>query len=399
VSPWKTSDATPPANRRCPVRRFELQAPFGKSFGSAPIIMHPAIARHHSFYIGTYTRTTSLGIYGARIDSSSGALSSASPVAALANPTWLTLHPSRQLFYANQELKSADGKPVGAVAAFSAAPPGDTCAPLNVEATDATLCHTAVDHSGKVLIAVSYSGGQVSTFPLAPDGRIGARRSFVTHQGPLGPQTNRQDKPHPHSVTISPDNRLACVTDLGLDRVFCYDLNAATATIAPAAAPFLPLPPGTGPRHAKFSADGRFLYVIGELANTVTVFSYDAGVGAFQTVQSLPTLPADFAGESTAAEIRIHPNGRFLYGSNRGHDSLVVYAIAPSTGRLTWVETVNCGGVQPRNFDLTPDGAWLVCAHQGSDSIVSFRVDSTSGRLALLSGKITVAQPVCILFA
>ena len=361
--------------------------------------MHPAIPPHHSFYIGTYTRTTSLGIYGARIDSSSGALSPASHLAALANPTWLTLHPGRQFFYANQELKSADGKPVGLVAAFAAAPLGGNHTPLNVEPTDATLCHTAVDHTGRVLIAVSYSGGQVSTFPLEPDGRLRPRRSFVTHQGPLGPQTNRQDKPHPHSVTISPNNRLACVTDLGLDRVYCYDLNAATATITPAAAPFLPLPPGTGPRHAKFSSDGRFLYVIGELANTVTVLAYDAVAGSFQIVQSLPTLPADFAAESTAAEIRIHPNGRFLYGSNRGHDSLVVYAIAPSTGLLTWVETVNCGGVQPRNFELTPDGAWLVCAHQGSDSLVSFRVDSTSGRLALLPGKITVSQPVCILFA
>ena len=361
--------------------------------------MHPTIPPYYRFYIGTYTRTTSLGIYGAQIDSSSGALSPASHIAALANPTWLTLHPGRQLFYANQELKSADGKPVGAVAAFSAAPLGDAPAPLNVESTAATLCHTAVDHTGNVLIAVSYSGGQVSTFPLGPDGRLSPRRSFVTHHGPLGPQTNRQDKPHPHSVTISPDNRLACVTDLGLDRVYCYDLHVATATITPAAVPFLTLPPGTGPRHAKFSADGRFFYVIGELANTVTVFAHDAGAGAFQTVQSQPTLPADFAGESTAAEIRLHPNGRFLYGSNRGHDSLVVFAIAPSTGLLNWVETVNCGGVQPRNFELTPDGAWLVCAHQGSDSLVSFRVDSSSGRLTLLPGKITVSQPVCILFA
>ncbi len=368
-------------------------------FGSDPLIMRPEIPPYLRFYIGTYTRTTSLGIYVARIDSSSGALFPASHVAALANPTWLTLHPHRHLLYANQELMSADGKHVGAVSAFSVAPHGGPLVPLNAEPTDATLCHTAVDRTGKVLIAVSYSGGQVSTFPLSSDGGLGPRRSFITHQGPLGPQTNRQDKPHPHSVTISPDNRLACIADLGLDRVYCYDLNATTATITPAAVPFLALPPGTGPRHTKFSADGRFLYVIGELANTVTVFAHDAGAGAFQAVQTLPSLPSEYAGVNTAAEIRLHPNGRFLYGSNRGHDSLAVYEIAPASGMLSWVETVACGGVQPRNFELTPDGAWLVCAHQGSDSVVSFRVDSATGRLTPVPGKITIPQPVCVLFA
>lgn len=352
-----------------------------------------------NFYIGTYTRATSLGIYVAQLDSSSGALSPASHVAALSNPTWLTLHPGRHLLYANQELKSSDGKPAGAVAAFSACGQGGPVSPLNAEPADAPLSHTAVDHTGKVLIAVSYSGGQVSTFPLSPDGRIGPRRSFVTHQGPLGPRADRQDKPHPHSVTISPDNRFAWVADLGLDRVYGYVLNAAAATITPAAGPYLSLTPGTGPRHTKFSTDGRFFYVIGELANTVTVCAYDAAAGVLQAIQNLPTLPAHFVGQSTAAEIRIHPNGRFLYGSNRGHDSIAVYAIAPATGLLTWVETVACGGVQPRNFELTPDGAWLVCAHQGSNSVGSFRVDSATGRLALLPEKITVSQPVCILFA
>lgn len=354
---------------------------------------------HHDFYIGTYTRATSLGIYAARLDATQGTLSPAGLVASLANPTWLTLHPDGHRLYANEERKSAEGNSAGAVAAFSVNSTDRSLAALNVELTAGTLSHTAIDHTGRVLIAVSYAGGQVSSFPLSPDGRLGPRRSFLTHTGPLGPHPSRQDKPHPHSVTISPDNRFAFVADLGLDRVYGYALDLGTAALTPAPTPFVSLPPGTGPRHTKFSADGRYFYIVGELANTVTACAYDSAAGVLRPFQTCSTLPADFTSESTAAEIRIHPDGRFLYSSNRGHDSLAVFKISPDTGTLTPVEIVACGGAQPRNFALTPDGAWLVCAHQGSDSIVSFQVDPAGGRLTLTPGRIAVSQPVCILIA
>jgi 6-phosphogluconolactonase len=354
---------------------------------------------HFDFYLGTYTRATSRGIYSSRLNATDGSLSPAVWRASLVNPTWLTLHPDGRTLYANHEHKLPDGRAIGAVSSFSINPGDPSLSALNFETTAGTLCHTAVDQTGRVLVAVSYGGSQISSFPLFPDGRLGARRSLVVHSGPLGPHAARQKQPHPHSVTISPDNRFAFVADLGLDRVCAHALDLTDADLTPAPVPFVSLPPGTGPRHTKFSADGRHFYVIGELANTVTACSYASATGALSPFQTISTLPPDFLGESTAAEIRLHPGGGFLYASNRGHDSLAVFNISPDTGALTLVEIVACGGVQPRNFALTPDGAWLVCAHQGSDSVVSFQVDPTSGRLARVPGKITLSQPVCVLFA
>ncbi len=352
----------------------------------------------HDVFIGSYTRTTSLGIYACRLAAGDGALTPPVHVAALANPTWLTLHPEGRVLYANTELKRPDGTGAGAMSAYAIDPAKLQLTLLNTEPTADTLSHHAVDSTGRVLVAASYGGGQVSSFPLLPDGRLGPRRSFITHHGPLGPNPKRQDRPHPHSITLSPDNRFAFVADLGLDRVDCYALDLAAATLTPAAAPLTALPPGTGPRHAKFSRDGRHFYIIGELNNTVTVCAYHAATGGLDPRQTIPTLPGNYSGESIAAEIRLHPNGRFLYGSNRGHDSLAVFEINPDSGTLSLVEIVPCGGIHPRNFALTPDGAWLVCAHQGTDSLVSFRVDPSSGRLSAGPGKIAVAQPVCVLF-
>ena len=221
----------------------------------------------------------------------------------------------------------------------------------------------------------------------------------MQHTGPLGPNAKRQDKPHAHSATFSPDNRFVHVCDLGQDRVYHYAVEATSGSLQPAATPFTSLTPGTGPRHAKFSADGQYFYVIDELDGTVTACRYENATGTLTPFQRVPTLPPDYTGDTnTTAELRVHPNGRFLYGSNRGHDSLAVYAITPSTGALTLVEIVPCGGKTPRNFALSPDGAWLVCAHQGSDTVSTFRVDPGTGKLTLLPGTSVVAQSVCVLF-
>jgi 6-phosphogluconolactonase len=364
------------------------------------LLMSAVTPSLHHLYLGTYTRTTSRGIYSAQLDAKTGVLSTPILAAELTNPSWLTLHPSGRVLYAIEETKLPDGKAGGAVRAYAIDPVTRALTLLNREITADSLCHAAVDATGRILVAVSYGGGQVSAFPLLADGRLGPRQSFLQHTGPLGPNAKRQDKPHAHSATFSPDQRFVHVCDLGQDRVYHYAVEATRGTLEPAATPFTPFTPGTGPRHAKFSADGQYFYVIDELDGTVTASRYASATGTLTPFQRIATLPPDYAGETnTTAEIRLHPNGRFLYGSNRGHDSLAVYAITPTTGALTLVEIVPCGGKTPRNFALSPDGAWLVCAHQGSDTVTTFRVDPATGKLTLLPGTRAVAQSVCVLFA
>ena len=365
-------------------------------FFLCPLIM-PAAS--FDFYVGTYTRSTSRGIYAVRLDAASGALSAPALVAELKNPSWLTFHPGGCVLYAIEETTPAPGVAGGAVRAYAVDPATRHLTLLNTEATAASLCHAAVDSAGHALVATSYGGGQVSSFPLLPDGRLGPRRSFIQHAGPLGPNPKRQDKSHAHSATVSPDDRFVFVADLGEDRIYASTLDPVTAALAPAAVPFTAFTPGTGPRHAKFSPDGRHFYVIDELDSTITASAYEADRGTLAPFQRIATLPADFKGDNLCAEIRLRPDGRFAYASNRGHDSIAVFAVAPDTGALTLVEIVACGGPHPRNFALSPDGAWLVCAHMGGDSLCSFRVDPVTGRLTRLPGGISIPMPVCVSFA
>lgn len=360
-------------------------------------------AAQHDFFVGTYTRTTSRGIYAVKLDATTGALSAPSLAAETANPTFLALHPGGKFLYALDEAPApAPGAPVGGVIrAYALDPATALLTALNREPTGGgSVTHLAVDATGRSLVTVSYSAGQVTSFPLLADGRLGPRRSFIQHTGPLGPNRSRQDKPHAHSVTLSPDNRFAWVADLALDRVFSYRLDAATATLAPNDPTSVATPPGAGPRHTKFSADGRFFYVLNEIDGTVTVCAYDAAPGSARPIQHISTLPAGFkvTDPDRAAEIRLHPDGRFLYASNRGHDSIAVFAINPTDGLLTNVEFAPCGGKAPRNFALSTDGTWLVCAHQDSDSLCSFAVDPDTGRLTRVAGSISVPMPVCVLF-
>lgn len=363
------------------------------------LLMSAVTPSLHHLYLGTYTRTTSRGIYAAQLDAKTGALSTPLLAAELTNPSWLTLHPGGRVLYAIEETKLPDGKAGGAIRAYSINPSTRALTLLNREITADSLCHAAVDATGRILVAVSYGGGQVSSFPLLADGRLGPRQSFIQHTGPLGPNAKRQDKPHAHSATFSADNRFVHICDLGQDRVYHYAVDATHGSLQPATTPFTSFAAGTGPRHAKFSADGQYFYVIDELDGTVTASRYETAKGTLTPFQRIPTLPPDYTGDTnTTAELRVHPNGGFLYGSNRGHDSLAVYAITPTTGALTLVEIVPCGGKTPRNFALSPDGAWLVCAHQGSDTVSTFRVDPVTGKLTLLPGTSAVAQSVCVLF-
>ncbi len=356
----------------------------------------------HLLFIGTYARSAGQGICALQLDGRTGALGSPQVAAEAVTPSFLALHPNGRVLYAVRELGTLNGKPAGAVSAYALEAGTGRLSLLNQQPSGTiSLTHLAVDATGRSLIAVSYGAGQVVAFPVEADGRLGARTAFIQHQGPLGPNPTRQDQSHAHSVTISPDNRFALVADLGLDRVFSYRLDAARALLTPNDPPFITITPGAGPRHSKFSVDGRYFYVLDEIDGSVTACAYDAARGVGTPFQHISTLPAGFVVQDAdrAAEIRVHPNGRFLYASNRGHDSLAVFAIAADTGRLTLVEIAPAGGKAPRNFALSPDGEWLVCAHQDSSTLAVFHVDGASGRLTRTGGTVSVPSPVCVLFA
>ena len=355
-------------------------------------------------FIGTYTskEVASQGIYAVRLDPATGALSEPVVAAETPNPTFLTWRPDGRVLYALGEGPGPDGRSDGGVAAFAFDAASGKIALLNSRGTGGGGSTTmlATDATARMLVTVSYGAGYVASFPLAADGRLGERATLLIHTGPLGPNQIRQDKPHPHSVTISPDNRFALVADLGLDRVLVYRLDPATGTLTPHDPAFIATPPGTGPRHTKFSRDGRFFYILNEIDGSISACAYDAARGAGTPIQHISTLPAGFkvTDPDRAAEIRLHPNGRFVYASNRGHESIAVFAIQ-ADGTLQLVEITPCGGQHPRNFALSPDGNWLVCANQNSNNLVVFKVDAATGRLTATGHTATVPQPVCVLFA
>lgn len=358
-----------------------------------------AQAGDHVDLLGTYTGEGSRGIYVVRLDGATGALSAPELAIELSNPEFLAAHPERPIIYALTQVTAADGRSHGAVAALAWDASTLRLTRLNAESSGlAPLTHLAVDSTGRMIVAASYNGGYVVSYPIRPDGLVGAPASVREQKGPLGPNQARQDASHPHSVTLSPDNRFAFVANLGLDRVFSYRLSLDEGRLAPGDPAFAVLTPGTGPRHTKFSPDGRTFYVLDELDSTVTACRYEAASGRIEPFQRISALPDSFAGQSTASEVRVHPNGRFVYTANRGHDSLAVFARDPGTGALTRIEIVPSGGKTPRNFALTPDGAWLLCAHQTSGNLTVFRVDSETGRLAAVPQHAEVPKAVCVLF-
>ncbi len=364
-------------------------------FGSAP-------AREYTAFLGTYTGSgpaDSRGIYVVRLNGDTGALSTPELVAELTSPEFIALHPDGRALYALTQVRTPEGRNTGAVAAFSLDPATARLTPLNTEGSGrGQFCHIAVDATGRMVMAASYGDPYVASFPIGADGRVGKVASVITHEGPLGPRRDRQEKPHAHSVTLSPDNRLVFAADLGVDRVFAYALNPSDGTLTPHETPFVTVPPGAGPRHTKFSPDGRHFYVLNELDGTVTACRYDRVRGVAEPFQSVSALPNGYTGQASASEIRVHPNGRFVYTGNRVHNSIAVFARDSDTGALRLVELTPSGGDHPRNFALTPDGEWLLCANQNTDNLVVFKVDATTGRLTATGRTAKVAKAVCVLF-
>lgn len=343
-------------------------------------------------FIGTYTRSTSRGIYTVRFDPEKGTFRAPALAAEVKDPTFVTLSADRRHLYSVSATTAS-------IHAFAADPATGELTALNQQPTgSAGPCDLRLDATGRLLLTANYGGGSVTAFPVTADGQLGERCAFFQFEG-KGPYPQRQDGPHAHGITYSPDNRFVLVPDLGTDRVMIYAIEPAAGRVTPHTPAFAALAPGSGPRHATFSPDGRHVYVINELANTVTVFAYDAAAGALSELQTLPTLPAGFKDANTTAEIAVHPRGHTVYASNRGHDSLALYTRDAATGRLTFRAHVPTRGKAPRHFTLTPDAQWLIAANQDSDSLTVFRVDAQTGDLTPHGEPFALTRPVCVLFA
>jgi len=362
--------------------------------------VEPALAAPKTLmvYVGTYTGegSASKGIYPLRLDVATGALTPAGAPAESASPSFLALHPSGRYLYAVNE--AGGPKEDGGVSAFAIDARTGGLRFLNRQSSrGGGPCHLALDAKGRHVLVANYGGGSVAVLPVLSSGALEPASSFVQHQG-HSVDPGRQKGPHAHWVDLDRANRFAFVADLGLDEVLVYKFDPATGGLAPGTPPAARLAPGAGPRHAVFHPDGRRLYVINELQSTVTAFSYEPGTGALSELQTLSTLPPGYAGPSYTAEIAVRPDGRFLYGSNRGHDSIAVFAIDPGTGRLTPAGHQSTLGKKPRNFAIDPTGTYLLAANQDSDTIAVFRIDPAGGGLTAVGAPVGVPRPVCVLF-
>lgn len=342
-------------------------------------------------YVGTYTGQKSKGIYAFRM-SKDGKLAPLGLVAETPSPSFLAIHPKEKYLYAANE------KNDGTVSAFAIDATSGKLNLLNDQPSHGGgPCHVIVDETGKTLMVANYGAGSIAAYPIGKDGRLGEATAKIQHQG-SSVDTRRQKGPHAHHITTDPSNRYTLVCDLGLDKVLIYRLDPAKSSLTANDPAFGSLKPGAGPRHLAFHPKGEFAYVNNEMNSTLTVFKFDKKRGALEEVQTITTLPADFKGNNSTAEIEVHPSGKFVYVSNRGHDSVAAYSIDQKTGKVTFLEHQPTQGKTPRNFAIDPKGEFLLAENQGSDSIVVFRIDGKTGKLQPTGEKAEVGSPVCIKF-
>ena len=347
-------------------------------------------------YVGTYTGPASKGIYLLRFDSTTGQASEPVLAAETKNPSFLAADPRGHFLYAVNEVSDYEGKKSGAVSAFSIERDGKLKLLNQIPSQGEGPCHLSLDRTGKYVLVANYDSGSVAVFPAAPDGKLGQPTASIRHSG-HGPDAERQEGPHAHEIMASPDNHFVIAADLGLDQLLSYKFDAKKGTLAANNPPFAKVEDGSGPRHFAFTPNGHYLYVLEEMRSAVSAFAYDAGAGTLSHLQTVSNLPADYHGRKEAAEIFVHPSGKFLYASNRGHDSIAVFAIG-ADGKLTNVDYVLTGGKTPRGFALDPTGSFLLVGNQESDSIVVFRIDSQTGRLTRSGSEVHVPSPVSVEF-
>lgn len=357
-------------------------------------------ANDHFVYFGTYTSGKSQGIYVSRFDSATGKLSEPELAAETKNPSFLAVHPTEKFIYAVGEVNDTQGKRGGAVNAFAIENKTGKLTALNQQTSGGTgPCHVSVDATGKCVMVANYGGGSIAALPIRADGSLGEAATIIQHTG-SSVNPKRQTKPYAHFITPSPDNRFALTCDLGLDKVLVYQLDAATAKLTTNNPPHAVVPHGTGPRHLAFHPNGKFVYVINEMGLTITTFSYDAARATLFEEQNISTLPASYSStdKDSTAEIAVHPGGKFVYGSNRGHDSIAVFAVDAKSGKLTLVQHESTQGKTPRHFAIDPSGKWLFAENQNSDSVVGFAIDAATGKLKPTGQTLTLGSPVCAVF-
>lgn len=358
----------------------------------------PANAGSRLVFLGTYTKGRSEGIYVCRLDLFSGELRQVAVAKGVTNPSFLAIDPRRQFLYAVNEVSTFADKPSGAVSSFSIDPRTGALQFLNQQPSGGSgPCHLTVDATNKFLLVANYDAGSVAVLPVK-NGRLQAPVTVVQHHG-ASVNPERQQGPHAHGVLLDKANRHLFVPDLGLDKIMIYEFDARRGKLTAGRESWFQLPPGAGPRHFTIHPNGRRGYVINELNSTITACAYDPALGTLKQKQTVSTLPADFSGPNSCAEIVVAPSGRFVYGSNRGHDSIAVFSLAEHTGRLDPVQHVATQGKTPRSFAIDPAGDFLLAANQNSDNVVTYRLDRLSGKLSPTGHALEIPTPVCVVMS
>jgi 6-phosphogluconolactonase len=344
-------------------------------------------AAMHHFYVGTYTRGESKGIYHGTLDTHTGEIAIGGVAAETVSPSFLKRHPTGPFLYAVNETATGD------ISAFRIDPKTRELTLINQQSTHGGApCHLSIDATGRHVITANYSGGNLCMLPINKDGSLTEAEKIIQHTG-SSVNPKRQQSPHAHSIDFSPDNRFALSCDLGIDQVLVYRYDAETSSLMPHNPAYLNIEAGSGPRHLAFHPDGKRIYVLNEISSTLAACTWDATQGTVSAVKTVSTLPGDFKGRSGTAEVAVHPNGKFVYASNRGHDSMVVFSAT-----LELIEHESTQGKAPRHFCIDPSGHFLLAANQGSDSIFSFAIDQDTGKLTPTGHRVTVPMPVCIAF-
>jgi 6-phosphogluconolactonase len=377
-------------------RRQFLQAGGIGLLGVLTVRAHGWSNQARILYVGTYTSGKSEGIYGYHFDTTTGALARFNSFKSV-NPSFLTIDRSKRYLYAVNEVGEFLSKTSGGVSAFEIERGTGNLRLRNEQATQgADPCHLTIDSKRKALLVANYTGGNITVLPIREDGTLGMAHDVKQHEG-SGPK-EQQKGPHAHCIILDRSERHALAADLGVDKVMVYRFDRASGKLTPAAQPFAELKSGAGPRHLTLHPSGKFLYVINELDSTMAAFGYSEQTGTLTHIDTVSTLPGDFSGTSYCADVHVSPSGKFLYGSNRGHNSIVVYEIDQRTGKLKLVEHVSTEGNWPRNFTIDPSGAFLLVANQRSDNVVSFSIDPSTGRLKPTGQKEEIPSPVCLKF-
>jgi 6-phosphogluconolactonase len=358
-------------------------------------------------YVGTYTnKAGSKGIYLLKFDPATGKLSSPEVAAETVNPSFLAIGPGNKYLFAVGEIANFNGKKAGAVSSFSIDPATGKLTLVNQQPSGGQgPCFVAVDKEGTNVLVANYGSGSIACLPVGAGGKLAAPSTEIQHTGAVA-DPKRQGGPHAHSIYLDKANRFAFACDLGLDKIFVYKFDPAGGKMTPNDPPAAMLAPRAGPRHFAWHPDGKSAFVINEIDMTLTAFTYDAERGVLQTVETVPTIPAEAKGPgNSTAEVVVHPSGKFVYGSNRGHDSIVCFRIEPTPGgggkpfKLHPLGNTPTGGKTPRNFNIDPTGQWLLAANQGSGTITVFKIDAESGKLTPTGEPVAVPTPVCIKFA